>query len=236
MVIQLNIYVLNGKEEEMKIIKPGCFGKSVAADNRRMDFDFANEQALYLNKKIDFLFIGDSITWMWDYSLYFETNKCIIQRGAGGDTSTYLLKRFDADCIQLKPKTAIIMIGTNDISRCDEDLWWRTKGEDEDLVLKEYQENIKAMIKKCDDNNIEVVLCSVIPSTIAPPYDRERRWRMTDKMNAFLKAQGRRYINYFDSLTEDGKNIIYDLSHDGIHPNARAYEIMASVAKKELGI
>ncbi len=220
----------------MDIIKPGLFGKSVPADNRRMDFDFLNEQALYMGKKIDYLFMGDSITWMWDYRLYFETDKVILQRGCGGDTSTYLLKRFDADCIQLKPKTAVIMIGTNDITRCEEDLWWRKPGEDEELVLSEYKENIKAMIKKCDDNNIEVVLCSVIPSTVAPPFDRERRWRMTAKMNEFLKSQGKRYINYFDSLTTDGKNIIYDLSPDGLHPNAKAYEIMASIAKKELNI
>lgn len=29
------------------MIKPGFFGKNVPADNRRIDFDFGNEQILY---------------------------------------------------------------------------------------------------------------------------------------------------------------------------------------------
>ena len=218
----------------MDIIKPGKFGKSVPADSRRQDFDFGNEQVLYLGKKIDYLFLGDSITWMWDLRLYIDTSKTIVQRGVGGDSSTYLAKRFDADCIQLKPRTAVVMIGTNDIFRCDDDLWWRNKGEDEEKVLNDYKENIKTMIEKCDSNGIDIVLCSVLPSTIAPPFDREKRWRMTAAMNEFLKSQGKKYINYHDALTDDGKNIIYDLSTDGIHPNAKAYEIMADILKKEL--
>ena len=46
----------------MTIIKPGNFGKNVTADNRRGDFDFGNEQVLYLKRSVDILFIGDSIT------------------------------------------------------------------------------------------------------------------------------------------------------------------------------
>ena len=46
----------------MTIIKPGNFGKNVPADNRRGDFDFGNEQILYLKISVDILFIGDSIT------------------------------------------------------------------------------------------------------------------------------------------------------------------------------
>lgn len=218
------------------LIKPGLFGKNVPADAKRQDYDFDNEQMLYFKKDIDYLFIGDSITWHWNLSLYFDTKKTLVQRAIGGDNSTYLLKRFDADCIQLKPKTAIIMIGTNDIARCEDDLWWRTKGESEEVVFEEYTQNIRSMIKKCDESNIEVVLCSVIPSTIAPPYNREMRWRMTDRMNEFLKSTGKKYINYFDSLTYDGKNIIDEITHDGIHPNAKGYEIMTKILKKELDI
>lgn len=220
----------------MDIIKPGNFGKSVAADAKRMDYDFANEQVLYLKKQVDYLFIGDSITQLWNLDLYFDTDKVLVNRGIGGDCSKYLRKRFDADCIQLKPRTAIVMIGTNDIFRCDEDLWWRKEGEEEEAVLEEYRNNIRAILEKCEKNNVEVVLCSVLPSTIAPPYSRERRWRMTTEMNEFLQSLGKKYINYFDSLTDDGRNIREGLSLDGIHPNAEAYEIMASIAKKELNL
>ncbi len=218
------------------MIKPGLFGKTVAADAKRQDYDFDNEQLLYFKKDIDYLFLGDSITWHWNLNLYFNTKKSVVQRGIGGDNSTYLLKRFDADCIQLNPKTAVIMIGTNDIFRCDDDLWWKTKGEPVEEVLEEYRQNVRAMIKKCDEAGIEVILCSVIPSTIAPPFDREKRWYMTAKMNEFLKSCGKKYIDYTSALSDDGKNLSDELTPDGIHPNAAGYVKMTEILKREIDL
>ncbi|MFQ8952989.1 MAG: hypothetical protein ACLR56_08280 [Oscillospiraceae bacterium] len=68
------------------MIKPGNFGKNVPADNRRGDFDFGNEQILYLKRSVDILFIGDSITQLWDHYAYFGTKCYIVNRGIGGDS------------------------------------------------------------------------------------------------------------------------------------------------------
>ena len=92
------------------------------------------------------------------------------------------------------------------------------------------------MVKKCELAGIDVVLCSVPPSTIAPPSDRERRWKMTDQMNEFLKSLGRTYVDYHSVLTRDGRNLPEDLSLDGIHPNAKAYVLMAEKLKEVLDI
>ncbi len=218
----------------VNLIKPGLFGMTVPADARRMDFDFSNEQLLYQNTQIDYLFVGDSITQLWNLKAYFKTDKYLENRGAGGDDSTYLLKRFDADCIQLHPKTVIMMIGTNDVARTDNDLWWRTTGEDVEKVLSEYKDNVRQMLAKCDEAGIEVILCSVIPSKIAPPFDREVRWSMTKQMNEFLQSLGRTYVDYHSVLTEDGKSLSEELSPDGIHPNAKAYALMAQKLKEVL--
>jgi len=216
----------------MEIIKPGNFGKVVAADSLRYLFDYQNEQLLHLGKKVDFLFIGDSITHHWDLNAYIDTDKFIVNRGIGGDTSEYVLKRFDAYCIQLKPKTAIMMIGTNDIFRCDGDIWWRQPGESEDVVFEDYKSNIKEIIKKCDDNNIELILCLVVPSLIAPPFDREMRWRMTKRFNEFLKSTGKKIVDYSPALSDDGITMNYDISPDGIHPGAEGYRRMVEELKK----
>lgn len=223
------------------MIKPGIFGKTVAADNKRMDFDFGNEQLLYLNKEIDFLFIGDSITQLWDINAYFDTNKFLVNRGIGGDTSEYVLKRFDADVIQLNPKQVILMIGTNDISAINGDVWWRVEGQKTEIVIESIKDNFYKIVEKCKDNNVDLVLCSIVPSDIAPPFPKELRQDMTIELNQFIKELALKncykYINYFDSLChEDGKTLIYDLSSDGIHPNAKAYSIMAEILKNELGI
>jgi len=85
--------------------------------------------------------IGDSITQLWDVSAYINTDKFIINRGIGGDVSKYVLKRFDADVIQLAPQKVALMIGTNDISYTNDDLWWRTKGLPVENIISEYEEN-----------------------------------------------------------------------------------------------
>lgn len=195
------------------LIRPGYFGKAVSADSRRMDFDFANEQVLYLKKRPDILFIGDSITQLWDLNASFgESGKFLVNRGISGDTSEYMLKRFDADVIQLKPKLVILMVGTNDITATHNDPWWRTTGEDKETVLINTQNNIRAMVEKCKANNIEVALCSIIPSDIAAPYDKEIRWELTARLNNFIEKlcieNDMKYIDYHSRLCKsDGKNI-----------------------------
>lgn len=218
----------------VNIIRPGNFGKSVAADARRQEFDFTNEQFIYMRKDIDYLFIGDSITHMWALDIYFQTEKCLVNRGIGGDNSTYMLKRFDADCIQLHPKKAIIMVGTNDMLTTSPDLWWKRPGADVETVINAYKSNIIQMINKCDDAEIEPILCSLLPSTIAPPFEKEHFWGLTKRINDFLQSQNRIYVDYHSALTVDGVSLPDKLSPDGIHPNAEAYRIMAEVLKKVL--
>ncbi len=225
----------------MDQIKPGPFGKVVAADNRRIDFDFANEQLLYLNKQPDVLFIGDSITQLWDIIAYFDTRKLLVNRGISGDTSEYVLKRFDADVIQLKPKLVICMIGTNDIMATHSDPWWRTAGTDKEIVIGCTKNNLQAIAKKCKAHNIEIAFCSIIPSDIAPPYDKEIRWELTCRLNAFIKdlcmQSHLQYIDYHAQLCgSDGKTIKPALTPDGIHVNAKGYEIMAKVLREKVAI
>lgn len=223
-------------KKEIQQIKPGMFGKVVAADNRRAEFDFKNEQILYLGTQIDYLFLGDSITHQWDLYAYFKQGKQLENRGISGDSSEYLLKRFDADCIQLHPKFAIIMIGTNDIFRIEPDLWWRTPGEDMEVVLADYQNNILMMLDKCEQAGIEVILCSVLPSNVPVPFQKEARWEMTRRMNEFLKSTGKTYVDYFSRLAEADTFLPDDLTPDGVHPNAKAYEIMAETLKETINI
>lgn len=221
------------------MITPGYFGKTVAADTRRMDFDFGNEQLLYLKTKIDYLFIGDSITQLWDFHSYFPAGKTLVNRGIGGDTSEYSLKRFDADVIQLNPDIAVIMIGTNDISRIHGEPWWRKPGDSGDDVIKDVLFNITQMVEKCFINQIIPVLCSVPPSEIAPPFPREERKDITieinEKLEQLCKEKKLLYVDYFSVLCKDDERTIKEeYTLDGIHPNAPAYAVMAEKLKTSL--
>lgn len=223
--------------KKIGIIKPGTFGKNVAADTMRIPFDLCNEQILCNGITPYAVFIGDSITMQWELYANFKTDKLLINRGIGSDESKYVLMRFDADCIQLNPKKIILMIGTNDIFRCEDDVWWRNPAsETPECVIENYKNNICEIVKKCDNAGIELILCSILPSKIAPPFNREMRWEMTSQMNEFLISLGKTYIDYTSVLSKDGKTLPDDLTPDGIHPNAKCYAIMAEELKRRIEI
>lgn len=218
-------------------IKPGFFGKQVAADDNRILFDIQNEQLLAKHKKIDYLFIGDSITWMWDLHLYFGANAFVVNRGIGGDTSHYVCMRFDADCLQLMPKAIIYMIGINDILTTAPDLWWRKPGADKNAVLNDLITNVEDVMQRC--SGTKLYQCSILPTDICPPFDKDGINQMVLDANAQIQLLCNKYnIPYIDYhaavCCEDNKTMRDGLTHDGIHPNSACYDLMANVLNKTI--
>lgn len=218
-----------------KMVTPGYFSINVAADKCRMEFDFKNEQLLHLNIKPDFVFIGDSITQLWDINSYFKGYAhFIVNRGIGGDTSEYLLKRLEADALQLEPANIILLIGTNDISAIDGDVWWRKEGQPAQKVRESFVKNIESIVSLCKNAGQNIVLCSIIPADIAPPFKKEERNKLVIELNERIKEICKNndlmYVDYHASLVQtDGRKLIYNYSSDGIHPNAIGYSVMADV-------
>ena len=102
------------------VVKPGMFGVFASADSRRGEFDFGNEELLLAGVRPDVVFIGDSITHLWEVQAYFGgTGKILVNRGIGGDISTHVRQRFRADVLQLQPRLAVLKIGTNDLGWSD---------------------------------------------------------------------------------------------------------------------
>ncbi len=223
----------------MNIIKPGNFGATVPADTRRCEFDIENEELIYLNKSIKYLFIGDSITHYWNQSAYFSTDGFIVNRGIGGDSSPFLARRFEADAIQLKPEYIILLIGINDILTTQPDLWWRKPGKDKHEVISQIKTNLEYIIKKCI--GIKLSLCSVLPVEICPPFNREMINNMVLEVNKIIyllcKQYNLKYVDYHTKMCgSDHKTLRSDLSHDGVHPNGKGYKIMSQVLTKTIPI
>ena len=148
-----------------KQIKPGMFGTVAAADSYRCGFDLLNSQVLYAEKRPDILFVGDSITNWWDLSLYFSDLGYVVNRGIGGDTTTNILRRSEADVFQLEPKTVVYMAGINDLISICPDYWNKNDGQDRAAVIKNILKNIEAFIEKGEDTRLFV--CSVTPLDMA---------------------------------------------------------------------
>lgn len=222
------------------VIKPGYFSKTVAADKCRMEYDFKNEEILSLGEKPDFLFIGDSITQLWEINAYFRDNGLfLVNRGIGGDTTEYLLKRFKADALQLKPRYIIMLIGVNDMFAIDGDAWWRKEGEVSSNVGERIIKNIKAIVNMCKAKEQKIILCSILPSDIVQPYKKEERNKLIIDVNYKIKDICEEnkliYVDYHSAMAqENGRTLVYDYSPDGIHPNARGYKVMAAILRSKL--
>src|ERR1700692_1426524 len=97
------------------------------------------------------VFFGDSITDLWHLDEYFP-GKPYINRGISGQTTPQMLIRFRQDVIELHPKVAVILAGTNDIA-----------GNTGPMRLEDIEANYASIAALARANNIRVVFSSVLP-------------------------------------------------------------------------
>lgn len=218
----------------MKIIKPGNFGENAPCDRMRPTYDAQNEQLIYKNQQIDILFIGDSITEMWDLNLYFGKYGFVVNRGICSDFTKYILKRAEADIFQLNPKALVHLAGINDIITCSPNLWYRTDGAQKAKVLSDAAENIAEIMKMCKERGVRGYFCSVLPTDFCVPYNSFGLEAVVLELNEKIKSacteSGMVYVDYYSRLCDvDGMHIKDGLTRDGVHPTAECYEIMAGI-------
>ena len=121
----------------------------------------------------------------------------------------------------------------------DGDAWWRKVGEDSLVVKERIIENIKTIVLKCNKEKQALILCSILPSDIAPPYKKDERNQMIIDVNLQIKEICNEnellYVDYHLGMVQkDGRTLIYEYSPDGIHPSAEGYKVMASILHNQL--
>ncbi|RGP14073.1 SGNH/GDSL hydrolase family protein [Parabacteroides gordonii] len=166
------------------------------------------------------VFMGNSITdgWWNTDSLFFKNNR-YIGRGIGGQTTAQMLVRFRADVIDLQPKAVVILAGTNDIAQ--------NNGY---IAPENILGNIISMAELAKANNIDVVLCSILP---ANEYGWRKGLEPADKiiaLNKMIKEYADRhnltYVDYHSALKDARNGLPEKYSKDGVHPTMDGYKIM----------
>ena len=172
------------------------------------------------------VFMGDSITDSWKLAEYFP-GKPFVNRGISGQTTSQMLIRFRPDVIDLKPKVVVILAGTNDIA-----------GNTGPMSLERIQGNIASMVDLARSNGINVVLASVLPvsdynkNAQGAPIIRtvQRPPAQILALNAWMKTYAAErslvYLDYYSASVDDKGFLKPDIANDGLHPNAKGYEIM----------
>jgi len=166
--------------------------------------------------------MGNSITEFWfDTHPAFFTGNHLVGRGISGQVSSQMLARFRQDVINLKPRIVVINCGTNDIAE-------NNGPYDEDITM----DNITSMTELALAHGIEVVLTSVLPCDgfcwnrsvkDAPAKIKHLNQRINDLAGKTPRVH---FLDYYPSMTLDGESMNSSFTDDGVHPNARGYDMM----------
>jgi lysophospholipase L1-like esterase len=171
------------------------------------------------------VFLGDSITDGWNLANYFP-GKPYVNRGISGQTTMQMLVRMHPDVIKLRPDAFILLAGTNDIAR-------NTGPETQEMV----EDNIRAMCELATTHRIKIILCLLTPiSDYTKTKQSERRppadiVSLNHWIESFASDAHAQVADYFSALVDDKGMLREGYSEDGLHPNAKGYELLAPVAE-----
>ena len=171
------------------------------------------------------VFLGDSITDGWDLAKYFP-GKPYVNRGIGGQTTMQMLVRMHPDVIHLQPAAFILLAGTNDIAR-------NTGPETLEMV----EDNLRALCEMAQSHRIKIILCLLTPISDYTKAKQTERRPPADivNLNHWLESYARdvhaQVADYYTALVDDKGMLREGYSEDGLHPNARGYELLAPVAE-----
>ncbi len=193
------------------------------------------------------LFIGDSITDAGretddlghGYALLTaaklaasdpENTWTFVNRGIGGNKLADLKKRWQADCIDLKPDIVSILIGINDT--------WHNVGEPEAFATKESFTRFEADYRYLLDRLVESGIKKIVlmePFVLPEPDDR-RSWRSDlDPKIHLIRQLAKEYQAVFVPLdgTLNSLGISYGYEKytgdDGVHPTLLGHETIANI-------
>ena len=174
------------------------------------------------------VFMGNSITEDWkSLSPNFFLDNNYVNRGIGGETSTQMLLRFRSDVINLKPSAVVILAGINDIAE--------NQGP---ISIPDIARNIFFMSQLASENNIKVILCSVLPAYDFPwrpgLNPKDKVISLNDLIQKHAQEKSFEYVDYFSSMVDERKGLIKEYGNDEVHPNLEGYKVMESIIQKSI--
>ena len=173
------------------------------------------------------VFIGDSITDLWELGRFFP-GKPYVNRGIGGQVTAQMVLRFQQDVVALKPAAVVILAGINDLHGALQ------RESDEGI-----EANWTAMADMAEAHRIKVVFASITPVNnytdnarfMLADRDPQRIRRLNAWLADFCRRRGYSFADYHAAMVDRQGLLRADLTRDGLHPVAEGYSLMASVVE-----
>ena len=172
------------------------------------------------------VFMGNSITDSWPKTFY--EGKPYINRGISGQTTPQMLIRFRQDVIDLKPALVVILAGTNDLAG-------NTGPATQEMITN----NLESMCELATMNDIEVILCSVLPATEFPwrkevPNPSDKITQLNKWIKKYARKNGHYYLDYYSSMVNKEKGLKEEYAWDAVHPNEEGYKVMEKLVEEAI--
>jgi lysophospholipase L1-like esterase len=170
------------------------------------------------------VFVGDSITQEFHLHEYFP-NLPIYNRGIGGDTTAGLLTRMDESIFALKPSTIVLQMGTNDFP---------VSGLEADVSIA----NLTKVVNQIKHTlpQTKLILVSVYPiheptlNLGQPILEKQRTNVRLIRINEGIQQlEGIEFVDLYHHLLDQQNQLNMTLSRDGLHLNAKGYQVVQNV-------
>ncbi len=181
-----------------------------------------NERAAEAGEKAQVIFIGDSITQGWEgagkevWARYYAPRNAV-NLGIGGDRTQHVLWRLDnGNLTGLKPKAAVVMIGTNN-----------SNGEDN--TVEQIAEGVTAIVRKLQEKlpDTRIVLLGIFPRGENPQAQRGKLLQINQILQRLGDDQRVFYVDFGHKFITSEGLIPVELMPDYLHLSPKAYGIWA---------
>lgn len=191
--------------------------------------DGVNKKVRELGEKAQVVFIGDSITQGWEgegKQVWADrfTKYDAINMGFGGDRTQHVLWRLDHGHLDgLKPKAAVIMIGTNN-----------SNGEDN--TAEQIADGVGAIVAKLKQKlpAMKILLIPIFPRGENPNPQRGKILQVNQILQKLVDGSQVRWVDFgYKFVTASGR-VPRDLMPDYLHLSQKGYEIWADALEEPL--
>jgi lysophospholipase L1-like esterase len=184
---------------------------------------------------VDLLFLGDSITDAWggeghnpkaNGTKLFEKEFVPLKAanfGIGGDRTQHVLWRLqNGELDGIKPKVAMLMIGTNNSNGADN-------------TAEEIADGIKAIVAEIQTKSpdTKVLLLGIFPRDPKPDGQHREKLKAVNGILAKLDDGGKKvkYLDIGGKFLEADGTLSKDIMYDYLHLTEKGYQIWADAVK-----
>ena len=181
------------------------------------------DQRVKDNPDTQLLFIGDSITQGWEgdggkeaWAKHYDKRKAV-NLGIGGDRTQHVLWRLENAPLEgVKPKAAVVMIGTNN-----------SNGEDN--TPGQIAEGIEAIVKKLRERlpNTKILLVPIFPRGENPNPQRGKILQANQIIQKEVDGENVLWVDFGHKFLNEHGQIPREIMPDYLHLSKKGYEMWA---------